>query len=1198
MSAFSAGPLFNATGSALAHFVLARSGGLFPRSEEFEPARGDPQNASLYAGAGTFEEATHELFSVVTEVNIVHLAIVILSLFITFFGLFSGFVKERLYVGEAIIATCFGIAFSGYAAGIFAPRTWSDGHHTDEITLELTRIVIALSVFAVGVELPKAYVWRHWRGLSILLGPIMLLGWMVSAGLMYAIIPGLEFLPALVLAAAVTPTDPILASSVVGKGKYAQEHVPSHIRHILQAESGCNDGAAFPFLYLALFLLLRGDHSVGSAIGYWIVLVLLYQIVLGIIIGAAVGIIARKILKFSKRRELIDRESMVAMYVALALLVTGLTTLAGSDDLLAAFACGTAFAWDDWFTESIEESNFSSTVDLLANCAIFIYIGATMPFNAWQSETTTLTWWRMLLLCLGILALRRLPTMYALYHWIPDIKTRREAIFAGHFGPMGVGAIFISTLAAEKLPTPSIPPTNSVERLSLMIVPVTYCIVLSSILVHGLSISFFTLGRRVHSRVASFSRTLTAQSSRSGFGRTFSFGGGAGGTSGRGAGAGGRGGARDDEPSWMSRVKRATRAEDIVINRDDDESPESLAEKGVGVGRPRGSLDGDDEKRAFDEREEEEEEAEEVVDHAAAEAARQEGHTPTPSEIEREVEREVEVDEGDLAMFGAPPSAKVGAGKKEQLIQERRAARERGERGEDADAPGDREEDVAERGGTDVEKEVETASDIQRGRHRAAEHRGEMREEHRREMDDNPPRNILADDGDDASDSASAKAHFAERNRLGKGKEPERGRRSSRSASPVPMSKRNPKLEARYCRGTKTWQEGRKIIVDHGNGDVDVIDMDASPEAARKASAHPQMSVFTVPDDEIEAQRRVLTEKHGPGEHDANAVKRVAAKMLRQGSAVGARLKPREEGGSAEEKERRRREKLERDAWCRRERKYRDSSSGCDYEEWIEGDKVVTKHANGKITVRELTAEEKRRKAKKHLDALRALGHPAEALEAEFARLARTLSGESRRNSIDPTPSTSSTPAQARGFGAAQTPAASPPRGRSADPTPSPHPEPRFTASPARSISPERAAEPPRASNADLSLFRSERIDPPSDDDDVAAVVAASPASISGPARPVPARQGSTAIQAMRELFRPRASAPRTPLGPSTATSSRDESPTREDSGDSNGAGPSIRFAAVDRPQRDGSTGTGRALPVVGSSLSVRRTPSKRTGEA
>lgn len=86
--------------------------------------------------------------------------------------------------------------------------------------------------------------------------------------------------------------------------------------------------------------------------------------------GAVIGILARKTLKFCKRRSYIDRESMVAMYVALALLTTGVTTLAGSDDLLAAFACGTAFAWDDWFTESIEASNFSSIIDLLINCKL------------------------------------------------------------------------------------------------------------------------------------------------------------------------------------------------------------------------------------------------------------------------------------------------------------------------------------------------------------------------------------------------------------------------------------------------------------------------------------------------------------------------------------------------------------------------------------------------------------------------------------------------------------------------------------------------------------------------------------------------------------------------------------------------------------------------------------------------------------
>lgn len=356
-----------------------------------------------------------------------------------------------------------------------------------------------------------------------------------------------------------------------------------------------------------------------------------------------------------------------------------------------------------------------------------------------------------------------------------------------------------------------------------MIVPVTYCIVLSSILVHGLSISFFTLGRRVHSRVASFSRTLTAQSGNSGFGRTFSFG-----TTSRADRA------KDEEPSWMSRVKRATRAEDIVINRDDDdedvrggESPESLAEKGAAGG---GSLEEDEKRggRGMDddrideepEAEEEEEEAE-AEEHAAAEARRKEGHSPTHSDVEREIEEEVEEDQGDLAMFGAPPkSHKIGAGKKEELIKKRKEKRRNGGDDDDEAAPGDRDEDIEERGGTDVEKEIETASDVKRGRHRAAEHRRELAEEHRREMDESPPHNILGDIGADDSDSESAKARYLARKKAAsKGKDREtRGRRRSRSRSrspsPVPMGrggKRDPKLEARYCRGTQTWREGRKV---------------------------------------------------------------------------------------------------------------------------------------------------------------------------------------------------------------------------------------------------------------------------------------------------------------------------------------------------------------------------------------------------
>lgn len=68
------------------------------------------------------------------------------------------------------------------------------------------------------------------------------------------------------MAACLTPTDPILAAAVVG-GKYADKHVPAHLRHLLAAESGCNDGAAFPFLFLALYLTL--DDTTGFAIRDW-----------------------------------------------------------------------------------------------------------------------------------------------------------------------------------------------------------------------------------------------------------------------------------------------------------------------------------------------------------------------------------------------------------------------------------------------------------------------------------------------------------------------------------------------------------------------------------------------------------------------------------------------------------------------------------------------------------------------------------------------------------------------------------------------------------------------------------------------------------------------------------------------------------------------------------------------------------------
>ncbi|KAJ7696244.1 hypothetical protein B0H17DRAFT_1198162 [Mycena rosella] len=132
-----------------------------------------------------------------------------------------------------------------------------------------------------------------------------------------------------------SPTDPILAAVVVG-GKYADKHVPTHIRHLLAAESGCNDGAAFPSSTSRSTPPRKTRSATGSSS---------YQVILGVVIGFAF----RYMMKFSERHSLIDRHSYVAQYVSLALLTIGLTTLLGSDDLLNAFACGATFTWDGFF---------------------------------------------------------------------------------------------------------------------------------------------------------------------------------------------------------------------------------------------------------------------------------------------------------------------------------------------------------------------------------------------------------------------------------------------------------------------------------------------------------------------------------------------------------------------------------------------------------------------------------------------------------------------------------------------------------------------------------------------------------------------------------------------------------------------------------------------------------------------------------
>ena len=483
-------------------------------------------------------------------VNKPHWAYLIIGGFTSLFMLVSLFVKEKLYIGEATVATICGVIFGPHAANLFNPLTWGN---TDQITLECSRVVLVVQCFAVGVELPKAYMERHWRSVVFLLVPVMTFGWLMTSLFIWWMITPLSWLESLMCAACVTATDPVLASSVVGKGKFAKR-VPKHLRDLLSAESGCNDGMAFPFIYLS-FYLIHYRLNANEVAYHWLCNAVLYECVFGATYGVLIGYIGRHMIKWADRKGLIDRESFLVFYFVLALFCAGTGATLGTDDLLVGFAAGVGFSNDGWFTEKTEESHVSNVIDLLLNLTYFVYLGSIIPWQQYNAPQIGLTPWRLVVIAIFVIFFRRIPIMMALKPLIPDIKTWREALFAGHFGPIGVGAIFAAMLARAELETDTTTPlavlsTNpdSENYLIVQIIwPLTTFLVITSILVHGSSIAVFTLGKHINTLTLTMSYTQ----------------------------------ANEDGPSWMYRLPRiqSTSKASMSQNRDDMASGASSNEK-------------------------------------------------------------------------------------------------------------------------------------------------------------------------------------------------------------------------------------------------------------------------------------------------------------------------------------------------------------------------------------------------------------------------------------------------------------------------------------------------------------------------------------------------------------------------------------------------------------------------------------------
>ncbi|GAA5837487.1 hypothetical protein JCM9279_006769 [Rhodotorula babjevae] len=433
--------------------------------------------------------ATHEDHNVLQpwaslDITKFSVALGVFGFYLVTIGQLSYLIKARLLMSSALLALCVGIAVGPIGLDWISPWQWTsfDEEERRNLTFQITRVVIGIQVMFAGIDLPAAYLRREARSLFMLLGPIMTAGWFISAGFILLFVPALTFLEALAISACITPTDPILANAIV-KGRYAEKHVPKAVRDIISAESGANDGLGFPFLFIALNLMQGSNHGrdIGQSIAHWVVTTWLYQIFMSCAIGAVIGFLAAKTLKFCHARQLVDHESFLAYGVGLALFTLGVVGILGSDDILACFVAGNSLTWHDFYRieKHEHEDTFQDVIDGLLDTATFIYIGALIPWSEFSSEY--LKPWRLVLFAICILLFRRLPAMLLLYRYIPALEGLKEGLFAGWFGPIGVSALYYAILALETLPE---------ERVVLreVIFPVVIFMAMSSTIVHGITI--------------------------------------------------------------------------------------------------------------------------------------------------------------------------------------------------------------------------------------------------------------------------------------------------------------------------------------------------------------------------------------------------------------------------------------------------------------------------------------------------------------------------------------------------------------------------------------------------------------------------------------------------------------------------------------------------------------------------------------
>lgn len=338
------------------------------------------------------------------------------------------------------------------------------------IALHLSEVCVIVSLMGAGLALNRPVGWRSWSSTWRLLAITMPLS-MLAVGVLGWAALGLGAASAVLLAAALAPTDPVLATEVqVSEPVANPDAADDEARFALTSEAGLNDGLAFPFTYAAIGISLSG-LAPGGWLGHWLVVDVLWRLTVGVLVGLAVGwLLGRLFFGVADRLRVTERaEGFVAL--AATFLAYGATEVAEGYGFIAVFVCACTIRSaerDHEFHGVLHK--FVEQVERLLTVAVVTLLGGAVARGLFADVT-----WTEVGLALAFLLVIRPVT-----GWLgltPGKTGRKDRAVIAFFGVRGVGSIFYVGYAVMEGNFPD------AARLWALI----GLVVVGSIVIHGIS---------------------------------------------------------------------------------------------------------------------------------------------------------------------------------------------------------------------------------------------------------------------------------------------------------------------------------------------------------------------------------------------------------------------------------------------------------------------------------------------------------------------------------------------------------------------------------------------------------------------------------------------------------------------------------------------------------------------------------------